>query len=62
MKKSTKGIFKISHISKVTSKKVRQMGHYPMVRYAKNKNKIFFKINDVHISGFVLYCSLITNI
>ena len=60
MEKITKGIFKISLCSKVTSKKVRNMGHYP-IDMIKTKKKIF-KINGVHITGFVWYCSLITNI
>ena len=42
--------------------KVRNMGHYPIVRHDKKLKKNFFKTNDVHISGFVWYCSLITNI
>ena len=43
MKKFAKGIFKISHCSKVTSKKVRNVGHYPIVRHDKNYKKIFFQ-------------------
>ena len=59
MEKFTKGIFKISLCSKVTSQKVKNMGHYPIVRHDEKLKKFFFKINDVHISGFVWYCSLI---